>query len=246
MCLILTQCTSTVPPPSLQGLWCGDAFCSYFLEDSCMMYWANFYPYQIIEDTILVKRKPNPVSKYHFQFKYSGDTTFLIINERPYESFYKVMPKHAQAFKTLTYSLLSDLDELNLILKSDGTFELEVIFTAFAKIKPGYYKGKLNSRQLLFYKELIGGIDLEIDSELNPTIVSDIEEWAIIITDAHDNTYHLYHNYKTITNLHHALNTHLATLPAVATLDTLQEINPILKEAAFYRVSEFQRNVGLE
>jgi len=244
--ILMVSCQKTEKEPIvLDGLWCENSYhhCNYFEGDKCILDRAEVRDYELVEDTIVATNSAKPKDKYLFNFE--GDTLSIKNIEQKYQrKFYQPLPKNDGLFESFSCSYLGGfLGDYNIDISYDGTFFMELNF--HDKIEEGYYSGQLDSISNNFLHQLIKAMSLDVPSELDPRIVSDIEEWAVIFKFKEKQDIRLYHNYLAINKNHKMFSGFMLYLPYLIKDNLFLRKGNIDFEVEKFRKREFERNLEM-
>lgn len=112
-------------------------------------------------------------------------------------------------------------------------------------IRSGLYIGTLSPNYTRLLYEFIADMRIEMPGELKPGIISDINEWALILQEKGNKNYYLYHNYAMVDENHKYFSTFMEFLPFVmSSSGKIEKNKDVMFEAEDFRKSEFQRNLN--
>ncbi len=245
ICMLMAGCQkgnmSTVQP---EGLWCdGRQHCISFQGEKCMLDNVWFYDYKLNKDSLLLSKYDSLFSTYLIQF----DKNILRIKkpiERRWRSFTMQSSINDVEVLTLSYSQASDFAEFSVNIFQSGAFVMNIVYHPV--LDSGVYEGILAHNYQAHLTRLIHAMEMNISTKLNWRIISDIQEWALVLTTNKNEKIHLYHNYIDITRKHQNFARFMNYFPLIAKERGGQTNSKKLYfEAKDYMKNEFKRNMKM-
>lgn len=228
----------------IQGIWCNDLnFCHCFIDNQGLLNSYEFHPYQISADSIFYYKKGSTERFTQIAYELFGDQLLMgmHINRKP-RILNQPSKKNSVLIDSLHFSILSEMHDFNATITADSSIFFEV--KNAPKKEAGFYSGKLKREHMKMMEYLIQAVDLNVSIELDSTIISDIDEWAIILKTQSNESYQLYHNYLGNGKEHNYLGFFLSKILFLTTEEKIKQ-DKFSNPAESFRKKEFDRNLKM-
>jgi hypothetical protein len=184
---------------SFKGLWCNKFNQCISLNDTLAMI-DRVFPsrYKLKDDELILEITSDSVLQY--EYKIQSDKIYLKKEkEENWREFQKYERINTSNILEIDYSQESDYSKYSVKIVDKDSFLVEIVYDL--RLESGNYRGRLGDFHSGHLRALIESVEMEVDETLNQTIISDIQEWALILK-LKDEEKRLYYNYQGINSRH--------------------------------------------
>jgi hypothetical protein len=229
---------------SFKGLWCNEFNQCISLNDTLALI-DRVFPsrYKLKDDELILEITPDSVIQY--DYKIQSDRIYLKKegkeNWREFEKQDRITTLN---MAEIDYSQESDCSKYSVKILDTDSFLVEIVHDL--RLESGHYSGRLGDFHSRHLRTLIESMKIDIDETLNPTVISDIQEWALVLK-LKDEEERLYYNYQGINGRHENFAFFMEYLTAlIKTKGTKDESNPYVEfESKTFLNKERKRNLKL-
>jgi len=232
----LISCQSDNQIKKLDGIWCNETnHCIYFNNTNCIIDKAKVYKFSKLSNQE-IELDDKKTIKYKINIE-NGILKIKNFTSSSFRNYKKIITKNNQKIREIYFAQNSESSNFEANLNKESKLQLRINF--HDKFESGDYVSEIPLELTNFIFDLINSTNLNVEPNLNKEIISDLQEWGLMIKS--DKEYSIYHNYEQIDINHKNLAFLLEKLPYFTKLEH-GKINTDLEEIRKYRETEFKRN----